>query len=105
MINQAMCIDGLDNHLLCLMQSHLNGVHVSEIPKSLAESPSETTHAIKLVNPFDAAHQVVILLQLSSVTSFIDVYSLHIAEYENEDTPRIHLTAKEPPWDPSITEY
>ena len=29
MINQAICIEGLDNHLLCPMQCHLNGVHIS----------------------------------------------------------------------------
>ena len=27
------------------------------------------------------------------------------AEYENEDIPKIHLTAEEPPWDPSTNEY
>ena len=54
--NQAICIDGLDNHLLCPMQCCLNGVQIDEVLKFLAESPSETTHAIELINPFDAAH-------------------------------------------------
>ena len=27
------------------------------------------------------------------------------AEYENEDIPKIHLSAEEPPWDPSTVEY
>ena len=36
MINQAIWIDGLVNHLLCPMQSCLNGVHISEVPKFLA---------------------------------------------------------------------
>ena len=56
MINQALCIYGLDNHLLCFMQCHLNGVHISEVPKFLAKSQSETTYAIDLVIPLDAAH-------------------------------------------------
>ena len=33
------------------MQCHLNGVHISKIPKFLVESSSETTHAVKLVKP------------------------------------------------------
>ena len=28
-----------------------------------------------------------------------------IAEYEDEDIPKIHLTAKKPPWDPSTSKY
>ena len=29
MINHAICIDGLESHLLCPMQCCLNGVHIS----------------------------------------------------------------------------
>ena len=105
MINQAICIDCLVNHLLCPMQCSLNGVYVSEVSKILAENPSETTHAKELVNPFDAAHPLIILLQLSRVTSVFDVYSPSKVEFEFDDIPNIHLTAEEPPWDPSTVEY
>ena len=47
MINQAIQINGLENHLLCPMWCHLNGVHMSEVPKLLAVSPNVTTHAIQ----------------------------------------------------------
>ena len=104
MINQAIHIDGQENHLLCPMQCHLNGEHISEVPKFLAESPSETTHAIVLTDPFDTAHPCIIQLQLSGVTSYFGEYSLSIAEYQNEDIPKIHLTAEEPLWDPSTNE-
>ena len=33
------------------------------------------------------------------------MYSLSIAEYENEDISNIHLTAMEPPWDSSTDKY
>ena len=33
------------------------------------------------------------------------MYSLSIAEYENEETPMIDLTSEKPPWDPSTNEY
>ena len=89
MINQTIHIDGLENHLLCLMQCCLNGVHISEVTKFLAESHSVTTHAIDLRDPLYAAHLLMILLQLSGVTSYFDVYSMSIAEYVNEDIPKI----------------
>ena len=80
-------------------------MRISEVPKFLAETPSKTTPAIKLVSPFDATHPLIIPLQLSGVTSYFDVYSPSIADYENEDIPKIHLTAEEPPWDSSTSEY
>ena len=85
MVNQANPIDGLDNHLLCNIQCFLNGMHIREVPKFLAESPSVITHAKKLTDPFDALQLLIIPLQFSSVTSYFDVYSLSIAECENED--------------------
>ena len=71
----------------------------------LAESPNEPTHAIELTDPFNAIHLLIIALQLSSVTSYFDVYTPNIAEYEDEDIPKIHLTAEEPPWVQSTNEY
>ena len=56
MVNQAICIDGLENHLLCPLHCYLNGMHISQVPMFLAESPSVTTHTIMLINPFDTAH-------------------------------------------------
>ena len=46
-----------------------------------------------------------ILLKLSSITSYFDVYSSSIAEYEDEKIPKIHLIVEEAPWDPSTSEY
>ena len=59
-----------------------------------------TSHAIKLTDPFNAAHSLIILLQFSGVTSYFDVYSPSIATFENEDILKIHVSAEEPPWDP-----
>ena len=39
------------------------------------------------------------------MTTYFDVYSPSITEYENEDVPKIHLNAEEHPWDPSAEEY
>ena len=104
MINQAICTDGLVDHLLCPIKHCLNGVHISEVTKFLAENPSWTTHAIELVDLFDTTHPLIILPQFSIVTSYFDVYSPSIADYENEGIPKIHLTAKKELWDPSTSE-
>ena len=105
MIKQTIHIDGIVNHLLCLMQCHLNGVQIIEVPKFLAKNLIEITHAIELVDPFHAVHPLIIPFQLSSVTSYFDVYSPSVAEYEDDNIPKIHLTAEEPPWDPLTNEY
>ena len=76
MINRAVCINGLEDHVLCPMQHCLNGVLISEVTKFSAESSSVITHAIKLPDPFDAAHPLIIPLKLSNVTSYFDMYSL-----------------------------
>ena len=87
------------------MQQFVNVVHISEVPKFLPESPSETTHATELVDPFNAAHMLIILFQSSGVTRYFDVYILSEAEYENKGIPKIHLTAEKPPLDPFTSEY
>ena len=58
-------------------------MHNSKVPKFLAGSPSETTYAIEVLNPFDAAHAahlLIILLQLSRMMRHFDVYLQSIAE-------------------------
>ena len=100
-INQAICINGLVNHLQCC----LNDVQIGEVPKFLAENPSETTHATELVNPFTAAHPLIVPLKLSRVTSYFDVYYPSVVEYENDDIPKMLLTAEEPPRDLKTSEY
>ena len=57
------------------MQCRLNGVHNNEVVETL----SERTHAIELVDPFDATHPLINLLKLSCVTSYFDVFSSSIA--------------------------
>ena len=49
----------------------LNGIHFSEVPKFLAESPSVTSHAIELPDLFNAAHLLIIPFWLSGVTSYL----------------------------------
>ena len=94
MTNQTIHIHGLKSPLLCPMQCHLNDVHISDVPKFLAKTPNVTTHAIQLADPFDTAPLLVILFHLCSTTSYFDVYYPSIAEYENEEIPKIHFTVE-----------
>ena len=87
------------------IQCCLNGMHISEVPKFLSKSPSVTTNALPLTDSFDAAHLLIIPLQLSGVTNDFDVYSLSIGGYENEEMPKIHLIAEQSPWDPSKNKH
>ena len=100
MIIQAIQINGQENHLLCSMQCHLNGVYISEVPKFLAMSPSVTTHVIKLIELSGSTTLCAILLHSSNANNYLEVYFPSIAEYENEDIPKADLTAKEPLLDP-----
>ena len=93
-INQAICINGLKTTLLCPMQCHLNGVHVSEVPKFLAESTSVTTYALELIYSLNAASMLIIPHQLSRVTTYLDLYTLNLTGYANENIPNIYLTAE-----------
>ena len=47
-INQAIEMKGLDHHLLCQIQCHVNAVLIDEVPEILAPVPSETMHAIEI---------------------------------------------------------
>ena len=87
------------------MQHCLNGVHINEVPKFLAESHIVTIPTLELTDPFDAAHSLIIPLQLSRVSSSFDQCSPNIAEYENEEIAKINLTAEEAPLDPSTNKY
>ena len=42
---------------------------------------------------------------MNGVTSYFDMYSPSVTEYENDDIPKIRLTAEEPHWDLSMNEY
>ena len=86
MINQAIQIKSLANHLLCCMQCCLNGMQISESTTCLADSSSETTHVIQVVNPPEAIQQCIIMLELQGATSNFDVHSPIMAEFENTDS-------------------
>ncbi len=72
-INQAIHIPHLDNHLLCPMQCHVNDVIVNDLPKFLAADPTDQTHALTPINPDNPLQLVTLLLILRGVTLVLNV--------------------------------
>ena len=79
------------------MQCCLNGVQINEIPKLLADSPSVTSHTIQVTDILDAAHPLVVSLQLQQATCILQ-------SLQDMKSPRFILL-QEPPWDPSTGEF
>ena len=96
---------GLNHHLLCLMQCHVNGVPINEVPNFLAPVPSETTHAIQIENPIDAAHPIIVPLKLNEITSHFQVREPTQEEYEDQNIFKVELMAEATPWDPSSPDF
>ena len=105
LINQEIEIEGLDQHLLCPKQCHMNGILINEGHKFLALVPSETMQAIQIMNPFNSTHLITILLQLKIVTSYFDVRKPTQEKYEDPDTLKIELIAENPSWEQSSPEF
>ena len=96
---------GLDHHLLCLMQCHVNGVLMDEVPKFLAPIPIETMHAIQSKIPFDATCLFIIPLKLNGETSYFEVRTPTQEEYEDQNILKIELMMEAPPWDLSSPDF
>ncbi len=50
-INQAIHIPHLNQHLLCPMQCRVNDVVVDDTPKFLVSDPTDSTHALTIKDP------------------------------------------------------
>ena len=98
-VNQAIEVPHLQNHLLCPMQCRMNGVKINELPKFLAETPDKTTHALQVVDPLSES-PLYIPMSLFGITSYFPVQKPTIEEWEDKTCPQIELTAEEPCWDP-----
>ena len=73
LLNEIIEMNGLDHHVFCSIQCCMNGVLIDEVPKLLVPVPSETMHAIQIVNAFDATHPLIISLKLIRVASYFKV--------------------------------
>ena len=104
-INQAIEIPHLRNHLLCIFQCRMSGAIINDVPKFQAPNPSVHTHAIR-VNSDDDSHTLLIPFSLKGVTSYFNVRKPTTAERDDyQKYARYDLTSEEPKWDPLTNEY
>ncbi len=104
-INQAIHIPHLDQHLLCLIQCRVNDVIINNLPKFLATDPTDQTHALILTDPNNPLQLVILLLTLRGVTLVLNVRSTTINEFNSHDHLRLHLTSETLTWDPTTDLY
>jgi hypothetical protein len=76
----------------------MNGVEIHEVPRFLTLNPTTSTHSIMLADPTDDVHSFTIPLRLEAVVSFFEYTLLTSAEYENDDIPKLELTAASLAW-------
>ena len=102
-VHQAIHVPHLDHHLLCPMQCRVNDVTVNDLPKFLAADPTEETHALVFqVDSTDdgPARTVTLPLELSGITSVINVSVPTADEFNERKCTRLELTSEHLPWDP-----
>ena len=77
MLNQAIYLKALPNHLVWLMQCRMNGWLLHEISKFLADSPTLTIHVIQLNKPLDVTNPLILFI-VQWTTSYFDTIKLSI---------------------------
>ncbi len=104
-INQAIHIPHLDQHLFCFMQCRVNGVIVNNTPKFLTSDPTDHTHALTIRDPHQPAQTVILRLALQGVTLLLNVRGITLDEGNSDAFKRLHLTSETLTWDPTTTLY
>ena len=103
-INQALCVPGLHDPLLCTNQLRLNDIRVNDEPKHMVLNPTEYHHAVAIKTPDGNEHadELLIPLRLSGVFSYFEAQKPSKEEWEkaHEDWC-ISLTYDSPEWEPT----
>jgi hypothetical protein len=104
-INQAIHILHIDHHPHCPMQCRVNDVLVDEMPKFLAQRPTDQTHALTLTDPDDPLRTIILPLELRGVTLLLYVRNVTPDEYHSGQFTQLHLTSETLTWDLQTTSY
>jgi len=95
--HQAIYLETMENHLVCPMQCRVAGVTIHDCPKLFVKDPTEESHAIVIdADPYQPEEKLIIPLQLQGVSSVFQVRTPSWAEFEDDDIPRIEMTAQAP---------
>jgi len=102
-LNQALCVPGLQHPLLCSNQVRMNDIRVNDEPKVLVLNPTEYHHAIAIKTPDgnERVDELIIPLSLSGVFSYFEG-TKPTAEQWTSAHPDwcLHLTYDAPEWEP-----
>jgi hypothetical protein len=95
-LHQAIHVPHLEVNLLCPMQMRVNDVKVSEIPKHLADNPTDKTHALTIEDD-----DLVIPLSLMGVKSYFNTRKPTHEEFHS--CRQVEFTYQSPQWNPQDT--
>ncbi len=87
------------------MQCCVQGTLVNKCHKFLSVSPAKDNHTLLVHDPDGCSPLLAILLSLDSITSYFKAQCPSLAEYDDKNIPKYHLTSKSPQWDPSTSLY
>ena len=90
--HQAIYLDTMDNHLICLMQCRVHGVVIHDTPKNFVKDPTDHSHAIVVLDPVDPENDLFIPLELVGVTSVFSVRTPTRQEFKDDDNLQIVMT-------------
>ena len=75
---------------MCPMQCRTNGININETPKYQSKSPDESIHYLPVKYPSDKeSGMLTIPLQLSVVTSYLEVRKPKNTEWEDDSITKI----------------
>ncbi len=74
-------------------------------PSSYLVHLQNDNHALLVHDPDSCSPPLIIPLSLDGVTSYFGARYPCLAEYEDENIPKYHLTSKSPLWDPLTSLY
>ena len=105
--HQAIYLETMENHLICPMQCRVAGVTIHDCPKIFVTNPTDQSHAIVIdADPYTPEDKKLIIpLQLQGVSSVFPIRTPSHAEFDDEDIPRIVMTAEAPEWDPKTSDW
>lgn len=104
--HQAIYLETMENHLICPMQCRVAGVTIHDCPKIFVTNPTDQSHAIVIdADPYTPEDKLIIPLQLQGVSSVFPVRTPSRAEFDDDDIPRIVMTAEAPEWDPQTSDW
>ena len=95
MVHQAVHVPTMTKDLLCPMQMRVNDVELCECPKFMEDSPSDTSHSLKVTQDGD---DFWIPCGIRGVTSCFPARKPSQNEFAT--CRRFDLTSEEPEWDP-----